>query len=308
MLHEIVDRLMPVADGLGVRFEPGAWRCSLYNNHGAVSSSVVAFLFGAGDGVPRVIVKLSRQTDTVTREEAALRRLSALVPGRVPRPYLGGELRGVAFLAMEGLDAEAIPVSRFEDRFPDVLAALLELHGAVSEAPGDVGDLEREVLETLEQLECRSAASDLGLAALCSRMREQLHGLARLGLPRVPQHGDFSLGNVLVRRGGGVVVVDWEDYGAVRLPGYDLVALFATLPGRDVLRHPRLRRLLSDSLHRYAMHLKVDPRWLPVLVPLHLARLLLSCEAKGRSDPARAALSHLATLSRRGGVGDALSG
>ena len=308
MLHEIVDRLMPVAGGLGVRFEPGAWRCSLYNNHGPASSSVVAFLFRAGDGVPRVIVKLSRQTDTVTREEAALRRLSALAPGRVPRPYLGGELRGVAFLAMEGLDAEAISASRFEDRFPDVLAALLELHGAVSEAPGDVGDLEREVLETLTQLESRSAASDLGLAALCSRMREQLHGLAPLGLPRVPQHGDFSLGNVLVRRGGGVVVVDWEDYGAVRLPGYDLVALFATLPGRDALRHPRLRRLLSDSLHRYAMHLKVDPRWLPVLVPLHLARLLLSCEAKGRSDPARASLSHLATLARGGGVGDALLG
>jgi hypothetical protein len=308
MLHSVVDRLTRVAVGLGPGFDPGAWRCSLYNNHGAVSSSVVAFLFGAGDSVPRVVVKLSRQTDTVTREEAALRQLSALVPGRVPRPYLGGELRGVAFLAMEGLDAEAISVGRFEDRFPDVLAALLELHGAVSEAPGDVADLEREVLETLEQLESRSTASGLGLAALCSRMREQLHGLARLGLPRVPQHGDFSLGNVLVRRGGGVVVVDWEDYGAVRLPGYDLVALFATLPGRDVLRHPRLRRLLSDSLRRYAMHLKVDERWLPVLVPLHLTRLLLSCEAKGLNDPARAALSHLATLARGSGVDGALFG
>lgn len=308
MLHEIVDRLMPVADGLGVRLAPGAWRCSLYNNHGAASSSVVAFLFGAGDGVPRVIVKLSRQTKTVTREEAALRRLSALVPGRVPRPYLGGELRGVAFLAMEGLDAEAISASRFEDRFPDVLAALLEIHGAVLEAPGDVEDLEREVLETLEQLESRSAASELGLSALCSRMREQVHGLAHLGLPRVPQHGDFSLGNVLVRRGGGVVVVDWEDYGTVRLPGYDLVALFATLPGGDVLRRRRLRRLLSDGLHRYAMQLKVDARWLPVLVPLHLARFFLSCESKGRSDPARAALSHLAALARSVDAGDALFG
>jgi hypothetical protein len=308
MLHEIIDRLMPVADRLGIGFEPDAWQCSLFNNHGVVSSSVVAFLFGAGDRVPRVIVKLSRQTETVTREEAALRRLSALVPGRVPCPYLGGELRGVAFLAMEGLDADAIPVSRFEDRFPDVLAAVLELHRAVFEAPGDVKDLEREVLETLKQLESRSAASELGLPALCAGMRKQLDGLARLGLPRVPQHGDFSLHNVLVRRGGGVVVVDWEDYAAEWLPGYDLVTLFATLPGRDVLRHPRLRRLLSNSLHRYAMHLKVDERWLQVLVPLHLTRLLLSCEAKGRTDAARAALSHLATLARGGDLGGALFG
>ena len=302
MLHDIVDRLAPVADALGVRFEPRAWTCSLYNNHGAVSSSVVAFLFGVGDDVPRVIVKLSRQTDTVAREEAALRRLSALVPGRVPRPYLAGELRGVAFLAMEGVDAETIPASRFEAGFEDVLAALLELHGAVCEAPGDAGDLEREILETLKELESRSIASQLGLAALYSRMRERLRGLVRLGLPTIPQHGDFSLGNVLVRRGGGVVVVDWEDFSAVRLPGYDLVALFATLPGRDVLRHPGLRRLLSDGLRRYAMRVRMDERWLPVLVPLHLTRFFLSCEAKGRSDPARAALSHLATLARGGGL------
>jgi Ser/Thr protein kinase RdoA (MazF antagonist) len=181
-----------------------------------------------------------------------------------------------------------------------VLAVLLELHGAVCEAPGDAGDLEREILADLKKLESRSIASQLRLAALYSRMREQLHGLARLGLPTVPQHGDFSLGNVLVRRGGGVVVVDWEDFGAERLPGYDLVTLFATLPGRDVLRHPGLRRLLSDSLRRYAMHVKVDERWLPVLVPLHLTRFFLSCEAKGRTDPARAALSHLATLARGG--------
>ena len=171
-----------------------------------------------------------------------------------------------------------------------------------------MGDLEREILETLKELESRSIASQLRLAALYSRIREQLHGLARLGLPSVPQHGDFALGNVLVRRGGGVVVVDWEDFGAVRLPGYDLVALFATLPGRDVLRDAGLRQLLSDSLRRYAMRLKVDERWLPVLVPLHLTRFFLACEAKGRSDPARAALSHLATLARGGGAVTGLFG
>jgi aminoglycoside phosphotransferase (APT) family kinase protein len=299
MLHEVVDRLMPVAAGLGLGLEPGAWTCSLYNNHGPVSTSVVAFLFGERDRFPRVIVKLSRQTHTIAREEAALRHLSPILPERVPRPYLGGELRGVAFLAMEGLDADAISASQFEDRFPAVLAAVLELHQAAMEAPGG-GDLPRELLETLGQFEARCAVSELGLVSMCSRVREQIQGLAGLGLPATPQHGDFSLGNVLVRGDGEIVVVDWEDYASVRLPGYDLVMLFATLPDRDFSGDPRLRRLLWDGLRRYAKHLKVDQRWLPVLVPLHLARLFLSSEANGRNDSARAALSHLVTLARGG--------
>lgn len=307
MLQEVVDRLMPVAAGLNLGLEPGAWTCSLYNNHGPVSTSVVAFLFGESDRFPRVIVKLSRQTHTIAREEAALRHLSPILPGRVPRPYLGGELRGMAFLAMEGLDADAISASQFEDRFPAVLGALLDLHGAAIDAPDGV-DVPRELMDILGQFEARCATSELGLAAMCSRVRKQVQGLAGLGLPTMPQHGDFSLGNVLVRGDGDIVVVDWEEYASVRLPGYDLVMLFATLPGRDFSGDPHLRRLLWDGLRRYAKHLKVDERWLPVLVPLHLARLFLSCEANGRNDSARAALSHLTTLARGGELTDALVG
>jgi hypothetical protein len=308
MLDSVIDSLTRAAAAPGLALEPG-WRCSLYSNHGTIASSVVAFVFGADDSVPRVIVKLSRQADTIAREEAALRRLSALVPGRVPHPYLGGELRGVAFLAMEGLDARAISESQFEGHFRGILEALLELQGAVLEGPANERGLERELLDTLTQLEHRGDVPGLGMPALCSRLRDQLRQLVRIGLLTVPQHGDFSLGNVLARRSGGIVVIDWEDYGSVRLPGYDLVVLFATLPDRDFLGDRRLRRLLSDGFRRYAERLKVDERWLPVLVPLHLARFFLSCEATGRHDQARAALSHLATLARGGdGLVDALAG
>lgn len=305
MLDEILGRLPPGVAGSSFRVEP---RWSLYNNQGPVSSSILAFPFGAGDRSPRLVVKLSRQTDTIRREEAALRRLSALVPDRVPRPYLGGELRGVAFLVMEAFDAECVSMSQFEDQFPAVLAAILELHGATAEGPADERAPHGELLQTISQFEARCAAPEPALGGLCSRLRERIHGLAGLALPSVPQHGDFSLGNVFSRRSGGIVVIDWEDYASVTLPGYDLVVLFASLPGRDFLGDPGLRLLLSDGLRRYATRMKVDERWLPILVPLHLARFFLFCEATGRTDPARAALSHLATLARDGGDAGLLIG
>jgi aminoglycoside phosphotransferase (APT) family kinase protein len=306
MLDEVLGRLPPGVAGSISLVEP---RWSLYNNQGPVSSSVLAFLFVAGDRVPRLVVKLSRQTDTIRREEAALRRLSALLPDRVPRPYLSGELRGMAFLIMEAIDTEYTSVSRFEDQFPAIFSVILALHGAVgSERPADDRASHGELVQTISQFEARCGASEPGLSAFCSRLRDRIHSLAGLGLPSVPQHGDFSLGNVLSRRSGGIVVIDWEDYASVTLPGYDLVVLFASLPGRDFLGDRGLRLLLSDGLQRYATQMKVDERWLPILVPLHLARFFLFCEATGRTDPARAALSHLGSLARDGGAAGPLMG
>lgn len=298
MLDEILGRLPPDVAGSSSRVEP---RWSLYINHGPVSSSILAFLFGAGDRAPRLVVKLSRQGDTIRREEAALRRLSALVPDRVPRPYLGGEQGGVVFLVMEAIDAECISMSRFEEQFPAVFAAMLELHRAAAERPADDRLPHGELLQTISEFEARCASPEPALSALCSRLRDRIHGLTGLALPSVPQHGDFSLGNVFCRRSGSIVVIDWEDYASVTLPGYDLVVLFASLPDRDFLGDSGLRRLLSDGLQRYATRMKVDERWLPILVPVHLARFFLFCEATGRTDPARTAMSHLATLARSDG-------
>lgn len=44
-------------------------------------------------------------------------------------------------------------------------------------------------------------------------------------LPSLPQHGDFVMNNLGVRRDGRLVVFDWEDFGALDLPGLDLFTL-----------------------------------------------------------------------------------
>jgi hypothetical protein len=49
------------------------------------------------------------------------------------------------------------------------------------------------------------------------------------GLPRLPQHGDFVTNNLGLRPDGTLVVYDWEDLGAVHLPGLDIFTLEMSL-------------------------------------------------------------------------------
>lgn len=44
---------------------------------------------------------------------------------------------------------------------------------------------------------------------------------------RCPQHSDLAINN-FGRTASGFVIFDWEDYGAVNLPGFDFVVLLAS--------------------------------------------------------------------------------
>lgn len=41
----------------------------------------------------------------------------------------------------------------------------------------------------------------------------------------MPQHGDFTLNNLAIDESGGLVLLDWEDYGKVQVPYFDLATL-----------------------------------------------------------------------------------
>ncbi len=47
-------------------------------------------------------------------------------------------------------------------------------------------------------------------------------------LPSVPQHGDFTYVNLVSTEGGRLIVFDWEDYGLVRYPGFDLATFLVS--------------------------------------------------------------------------------
>jgi hypothetical protein len=90
----------------------------------------------------------------------------------------------------------------------------------------------------------------------------------------IPQHGDLFLGN-LIGGAGSWRVVDWETFGAVDLPFYDLFTLLLSLlrSTGDTPEHwdPALARKVPQVIAFYAQQLNLSVADIPLLLPLSLA-------------------------------------
>jgi aminoglycoside phosphotransferase (APT) family kinase protein len=302
MIEEIIARLGAVLD-LAAFGDRTSWL--LYTNRGTTSSSILVFIFWVGSRDPRVIVKLSQDMDSIDREFNTLERLSWCLPRRVPRPHLRGNIRGMGFVAMEAVPGAGVTSATFERFVEDVLQGLIEVHSQVNEGPMTDDALRMEVLAPLSEFERAWTVGHQGLIALCHSVRVRLDGLRGAGLPRILQHSDFCLGNLIARPDGSIVFIDWEDFGAVALPAYDLVSLFVSLDKRVPFEDRSVTSLLIDALNTYMEKMTIDRRWLGVLVPLALMRIAMLSAAKGRPDPMRLTVSRLEALAamNQAGVG-----
>jgi aminoglycoside phosphotransferase (APT) family kinase protein len=295
VIEDIIRRLGEVGDrGIVGTLRRASYM--VYTNRGERRSSSLVFIFPSGSREPRVIVKLSQDTASIAREFNALDRLSSQLPRHVPRPYLHGERRGFGFVAMEAVAGGPIPVAAFEHFAGDIVRKVIEIHSLVKEGAMSDDVRRAELLEPLSEFERTWTSGHEGLRSLCCSVRTSLEGLRTVGLPRVFQHGDFCLDNLIARPDRSVVVIDWEDFGAVGLPAYDLVSLFVSLDGREPFTERSLERLLTKALYLYMDRLKLDSRWLGVLVPLGMMRFAMFCAAKGRPDPTRLTMSRLEVL------------
>jgi len=116
--------------------------------------------------------------------------------------------------------------------------------------------------DLLPPVDARAAVDDLAerfagtrYASVARAYQEQgLGDLARL--PPAPQHGDFVANNLATRR-RRLVVFDWEDFGKVWWPGFDLCTLVMTSLDPGVLAEVRATARPEESLARRV----------PVLVP-----------------------------------------
>lgn len=281
----------------------------VYNNAGGRTSSVLIFGFAPGDSRPAVTVKLSRDRERASREHAALVRLAPKLPGHVPNPYLMGECCGWGFLAMEGMAGAPITAARLSRYLASIVALMIALHHEGDEGPMSDADVAAEIEGPLTTFERDYAGGRIALEGLCQAVGTHLASLRGVAVPRVAQHGDFSLGNVLAGPRGSVVVVDWEEFGRVKAPGYDLVVLFSNLPRHDPFANPKLGKACAGALATYAAATRLDPRWLRVLVPVGMMRFVLFCASEGREEPLKRTLARLESLAHRGsGALDMLAG
>jgi hypothetical protein len=200
-------------------FEPGrGYDKTVYLTHGAAQSMLLS-----RDGRPECFVKFTDQSSLALeaqRCQAAARQFPGLAP-----EFFGYACKG----ALEVMATRAVV-------FRSVNAGLMR---SARHAAGVQAGLEsyfQRMVEGARPAGTHRAWVDEYLAyfdrlAWCDPARECLRQMlsALSTLPLHDQHGDFVVNNLGTRGDGSLAVFDWEDYGAVDVPGLDLFTLEMSL-------------------------------------------------------------------------------
>lgn len=216
MLNEVLETL-----AIQGWFDPGQdFEKTIFLTQGAAQSMLLS-----RRGTPIIFVKFSDRSSLALeaqRSEIASQRFPEIAPGYI------GYARREAF---------------------EVLATRAVSFRAVDEMMLRRGGNSAVVQKGLEQLfsRMRSAAwpaADRGTWLAEYRAYFRAHPLRRWaelsldrllaalgGLPAQAQHCDLVVNNLGLNRTGGLSVFDWEDYGAVDVPGLDLFTLEFSLRG-----------------------------------------------------------------------------
>ena len=200
---------------------------TVYLTHGAAQTLLLS-----RDGEPECFVKFSERSSLqleAQRCEAAARRFPGLAPAFIGHARRGPlEVLATRAVVFRALNAGLMRSSRHMGVVQSGLEGYFRRMSEFARAPGGPRDWVADYRAYFENLPWRQAAGE--------SLDDLLEVVATL--PRPDQHGDFVVNNLGIGRQGRLAVFDWEDYGAVDVPGLDLFTLEVSLheasaPGGD---------------------------------------------------------------------------
>lgn len=254
----------------------GEWSFLFNNNYHPHCSNLNLLWFHNGGQFPRVVSKIFRDPEIPKREFESLNKVYNCAPAWVPRPLHFG-LQGESWI----LWMEGVPGLRFQARnryAPVTLRSIgdmvASMHGGMQKAGGtpDPDRYRRMISEPLETLAQFGASASV--RAGCVRLAGRTSVDWLNALPVIPQHGDLFFNNVLSYRSKWFVV-DWESFGTIDLPFYDLFTLLFSLlrAGGETPEQwaPSLMKQAPVLIERYGRALGLSPSGVPLLLPLTLA-------------------------------------
>lgn len=252
------------------------WSFLLYNNYHPHCTTINLLWFHDAGEFPQVVTKLFHAPELPMREFENLKRVYNSAPDWIPRPLHFGFCDPFWMLWMEG-----VPGSQFSphhNHAPAVLRSITHviasLHRAVRGNAGG-GEVNRHRLMVSAPLR---TLAEFGSSAVvrsgCARVGEMASVEWLASLPVIPQHGDLFVSNVLSHRGKWRVI-DWESFGAIDLPCYDLLTLMLSLL-RDAgetpdLWKPALVKQMPGLVESYCKALDISGVDIGLLLSLTLA-------------------------------------
>lgn len=253
----------------------GEWNFLFYNNYHPHISSMSVFWFYNREQYPRVVTKLFHSPEIPEREFVNLRRTHEAVPNTAPRPLHFGRVGGCWTLWMTGVPGVQLGKLRADSPalLTSITATITDMHRALA-IRGDRPQPDRYRRMVTEPLE---SVAKFGVSASVWEGCRRLSGLASAEwlaqIPVVPQHGDLYSGHLLVDR-DRVHIIDWESFGLIDLPFYDLCTLFISIlwersntpAGWDVAVTARI----PDLVRAYFGRLELDEGTAALLLPLAL--------------------------------------
>jgi hypothetical protein len=262
------------------------WRVLVSNNYQPNYGTLALFWFHNGAEFPQAVTKVFRSPEIPAREFESLKKVHAVAPSLVPRPFHVGEGREFWMLWMEGVEGQQFRAKRDASaaRLGSVIEALMSIHRTAKAATPAPERLRRLVLDPLAALEQFGQAESVRTA--CARLRAQCSNDWVTSLPVIPQHGDFFINNLFLHR-EQLRVLDWESYGIVDLPFYDLFTFLISLLGWEAVPgkwDAKVAGQLPGLIEQYSSGLGLARPDVSVFLPLCLANSFHLHWIDGRRD------------------------
>ncbi len=190
-----------------------------------------SFIFHVFDDVGGFVTVKASSTGRIKPEYMALRQAYAVLSDIVPQPLAFGKAEGFEMLACRGV-RHRILIRR---RLPTSNTVLVRGICGYLERSAQHFRLEGRVPHSTELERVVSALGDEEVQTVLNRYVDTIDISAMDHLPHVQQHGDFSFNNIGLQR-NGIIVFDWEDFGRVLLPGFDISTLITSWLDHDLSR------------------------------------------------------------------------
>jgi len=225
----------------------GRWKFFVHNNYQPNYSGVNIFWFHNEGRDPLVVTKIFPESSLAKQEFQNLTDAHGCASGEVPKPYGLLEHQQSWSLWMSGVSGSPLTLELLSDSLIDRLGDTLVTiqKGVASKRSARPSRHRESICAPLELAVERSSA----IAEGCRRTLGAYTNGTLDRIPVLPQHGDLYSKNLIIGQDGKWGIVDWELFGNIDLPFYDVMRFLFSL---DTERAPDRWNV---AVQRYARRL-----------------------------------------------------